>query len=59
MKKEDTQSRRKFLKKAAYSVPVIAGLGMMTAPVDADAMSQRPGNHGGGGCSKISIKDRG
>ncbi len=36
MKNENTQ-RREFLKKVAYSAPVIVGLGALSAPVDADA----------------------
>lgn len=34
---ENNKSRREFIKKAAYSVPVIVGLGAMVVPMDVEA----------------------
>ncbi len=39
MKKTDTKSRRKFLKKAVYSAPVVVGLGILSLPSNAKAAS--------------------
>lgn len=39
MKKTDIKSRRKFLKKAVYTAPVIVGLGVLSIPSNAKAAS--------------------